>query len=341
MRRYYLSLIFILTMVLLMDRFSWAGNPAKTSVLLGSGPQTWSSYAVMVATSDVINRHSNLDITVRSYDGALAIIQGLVTKRTSLSGGPKDGSWAMAYNATEDFSGKPPALNLRTVIQAMTFIETLFTPSRTGVKSITDLKGKRIPWFTAESNALTEGLLKANGLNPDKDIIKVPMPSSATVAQEMRMGRIDAAEGNPVAPYMIELSQAVGPITILPLEPEKLDWLKQHYPKVFTGVFLRNIGPGWAAHINTPKVIPVPVTTIPVVSREDVSKEIVYEYTKTWLNHLTEIRPLHKYLEDLGPDVISLPSSMPYHEGAIRGLKESKLWSEQMDRVHQRMLGKQ
>ena len=340
MKKGYIGLALILVWALFLDGLSWAGNSTKTPVLMGSGPTTWSSYAVMVATSDVINRHSNLDITVRSYDGALAIIQGLITKKTNLSGGPKDGSWAMAYNASGDFAGKPRATNLRTVIQAMTFIETLFAPSRTGIKSVTDLKGKRIPWFTAESNILTEGLLRAYGLDPDKDIVKVHMPSSASVGQEMRMGRIDAAEGNPFAPYAIELSQATGPITILPLEPEKLDWLKRQYPKEFTGLFLRNIKPGWATHINIPKTLSVPVTTIPVVSHEDVAKEIIYIYTKAWLNNIAEIRTLHKYLEDLGPDVIGLPSSMPYHEGAIKALREAKMWTEQMERTQQAVLGK-
>lgn len=310
----------------------------KTPVLIAGPPAVWATYAPTVGVADILNRTTSLNVTVRSYGGALAIVQALIAGQADLGAGPKDKSWAMGFEGSGDFKGKPPARQLRTAIVFNNLIDALAVPAQSRVRSVADLRGKRIAWYTNESNDWTEAILRAYGVDPDKDITKIPVPNYASAAREMRLGRIDAGEIAPRQPVWIEVAEAVGKLNILPVERDKFEWARQRYPALFAGVALITIKPGWLPHLGMTEPTPVHAFPVSAATREDVSEETIYTYTKGWLNNVRQIRSLSPVVEDFGPDVVQTASSLPYHRGAIRALKEAKLWTAAMEEAHRAAL---
>lgn len=314
------------------------GAQAKTAVLIAGPPAAWATYAPTVGVADLLNRSTNLNVTVRSYGGALAIVQAVVAGQADLGAGPKDSSWAMGFDGSGDFKGKPPARQLRTAIVFNNLIDALAVPAKSGIRSIAELKGKRVAWYTNESNDWTEALLRAYGVDPDKHITKVPVPNYASAAREMTLGRIDAGEIAPRQPVWIEAAEAVGKLNILPVARDKFETARQRHPELFAGVALMTIKPGWLPHLGMTEPTPVHAFPLSAATREDVSEETIYTYTKTWVTNVQKIRSISPVVADFGPEVVQTPSSVPYHGGAIRALKEAGLWNEAMETAHQAAL---
>jgi len=327
--------------LVLMTVLAVVAAPAKKIPILVAGPPAqWFVYPAVLATSELITRKTNLELTVRSYGGALAIVQAVIAKEASIGSGPKDSSWAQAYGAYGDFTGKQAQKNLRATVVYNSFIDILMVPAKTNIKSVADLKGKKVAWFTNESNEWTQALLRVNGLDSDKDIVKVPVGSYSEAVREIIMGRIDAAELAPAQPTAMELSEAVGPLRLLPVPPDKFARLQKEYPKLFGGATQIYIKKGYMPHIEIKEPTPTYVFPVTVCTREDVSEDIIYNYTKAWLNNIDQIKALAEALKEFGPDMIKTPSAMPYHNGAIKALKEAGMWTDEMQKVHNAALSR-
>ncbi len=310
----------------------------KIPILFGTGKTGWTSYPIAVSTSDLVTRNTNLQISVRSYPGALAIVQALIQEKVSFVNGPKDTSFAMAYKAIGDFTGRPPARTLRAVIPYNALLQTIITTKKGGIKSISELKGKKLPRYLAGTNIPIESLLRANGIDIKKDIRWVRIEGEGDWREGMITGRIDAFFSDLTGGHILELAEGAGTLVAFPVEPEVLKWLKADNPKLWTGVNLTYINPGWKPHFYTQKPTPVLSTAMLVGTHANVPEEVVYNYTKTWLANMEEVRNLTKQLSAFGPQAAQTPTSMPYHKGAIKAFKEAGLWVDAMEKANREAL---
>lgn len=120
MKKFYVVLALLLMTDLFAVSAAQAASSKKIPVLVACPQAKWSTYPIAVGTADIINKKTNLNLTVRSYEGALTIVQALVPKQGDLAAGPRDPSYAMAYSAFDKFKGKTPAKDLRAVIAFLT-----------------------------------------------------------------------------------------------------------------------------------------------------------------------------------------------------------------------------
>lgn len=297
-------------------------------------PSVWTTYAVAVATSDVVNRNTNLNITIRSNSGAAAIVAALIAKQGDISAGPRDGTMAQAYYSFGDFEDKPPAKDLRVVIAYMELNFTFVVPASSDIRSIADLKGKTVPRFTAMPNWGND-LLEAYGLDLENDINWVDLPSDEQAMEEMRLGRVDTFYGNLRGSDLLELTEAIGNLRPLPIDPDKWALIQESTPLRTKGTVIKNIEPGWQPYLDVTAPVPVEAAPMVIGTRADVSADIIYTYTKAWLDNISEIQKAQDVLKDFGPEQIKTASAIPYHEGAIKALKEADLWTDEMEAAHQ------
>jgi len=278
-----------------------------------------------------------LDITSSSTSGPLAITASVVEGTADIGIQGVNNMLTYAYNGWYDFEGKPYK-NLRNLIMVGGMHVSLVTVPRTGIKTFDDLKGKRIAWYTASVNDNIEAQIRMAGIDPEKEIIRVNVPSMAEAHEEMRVGRIDAAS-TALLPSgsLLELQEAAGGIWFLPVDKQQLLEGKAKFPKAFAGIV-----PGVYQPFMQPALkIEKPVTTwllpIGVACLDSLDEEAAYIYVKTILENVEEVKALNPTLKGFSfEQAASTVFEVPYHEGAIRAFKEKGLWTEEQEQFQQK-----
>ncbi len=314
--------------------------PEKIDVLVAGPPAEWGTYATAVAMADFVNRRTNLHLSVRAYGGPLSVLDAVVMGEADMTGMGADPVVAMAYEAYGDYEGKPPANFLRTIIGYMPLMETFLLPHGSDVQTVTDLRGKTSGRYLAESNIWQETMLEAYGVDIE-DVIWVEVAEPDSALEEIRMGRLDSTWASTEGPDVMEASEALGGIIPLSIDPDKLEWMKENRPLIARGWVLYKIEPGYLPFLEIRGPTFVMTQIITQTTRKDVSEDIIYTYLKTLLDNMEEVSGLVGLLKDFGPQLIQRDFIVPYHEGAVKALKEANLWTDNMEQIQQELLAKE
>jgi len=197
------------------------------------------------------------------------------------------------------------------------------------MKSIADIKGKRLTWdFPAFPANILSGLatLSTAGVSI-KDVQPVPVPEVVSGVRALMEGRVDGAVAAVGMGIVSEADARVG-VRFLPAGQD---------PK---GVRVAGgIMPGGQITIRKPgpagikAEIPIWSYGISVVASTHMSDEVAYTIIKTWWEHWKELEPIHPQLRGWNPDVfVQETATIPYHPGAIKLYKEKGKWSANMDK---------
>lgn len=310
----------------------------KTPVLLAAGPPEWTSYAIIVGISDVVNRNSNLDVTVRSTSGPRDIIESLRENRAQLGGPFYDATAAHALHGFGDFEGKEPMESLRILFHGALLRVTFITPEKTGITSFADLKGQKVEWEIGEAPIWYYPLLESVGLDPENDVDWVRTPEEEAGSEGLIMGRIDALESNLEGANLLELSQAVGKLVPLPITEEMWNYVQTNAPEAFYGFSRTTVEPGYRDYLQVTESVPVLAVYTSAFAHADTPEDIAYEYVKAAVSNAAAIRALGEDTAGFSREVISGPSTIPYHKGAIKALKELGFWTDEMQQAHDKAL---
>jgi len=203
----------------------------------------------------------------------------------------------------------------------------LITTKVSGIKKIADLKGKRVSWVIGNPslNVKMTGFLAFAGLTWD-DVIKVPFPSYADSLKALIQGNVDAADGSTTASILYELDSSTKGVYYPELPPEdKEGWKRLRKVVPFGFPYQENIGAG----IDKNKPIWMLGYKYPVITvRKDADIDFVYNFIKA----MDETYSLYK---DAASSMATwkitqsgnTPIDVPFHEGAIKYLKEKGIWT--------------
>jgi TRAP transporter TAXI family solute receptor len=217
--------------------------------------------------------------------------------------------------------------NLRVVALLYPLKEAIFVRKDSAIKSVADLKGKRMTdGFTAQHTIIPqlEAIYATAGLTRD-DIVKVQVPSVVGGADAFMAGKTDGFIFAQGAGKVREADAAVGGIRALPIPntPESVAAIKKHWS---TGYLVQaepgpaNPGvlePGW--FIAYPMVI-FSNTKVPDATVEKLTK-IIYESQ-------SEMGQVFAPMKSFDPkkDMVGDVSPGQYHPGAVKFYKETGLW---------------
>jgi TRAP transporter TAXI family solute receptor len=238
-----------------------------------------------------------------------------------------------AYKGVEDYS--TPIPSLRVLQSGHDVFFGLVVRSDSGINSIKDLKGKRVTIDLRASRLLSklgELMLEANGLDPKKDITPLKAEFDTQAMGYLLEKRTDAIISGLVGSKWAEAEKKAS-LTVLPLEEDKIFFLRQHLPVVFpakTVTGMTGIKPG------------IPVVVIPAIlgTNKDMDEGMAYLIVKTLLENQKELIPTHRDFEAWSPDRAVKNLGMPYHPGAVRYYKEKKLWTPEIEQLQRSLLGK-
>ncbi len=227
-----------------------------------------------------------------------------------------NGIWS-AYNATGLFAGKEKYSELRgvTFIHA---VEVYFvTKKNSGIKSFTDVKGKRIAVGAPGSSTAAAGMLLFNAHGITEKDFKPVYLSYNEVVEGIKDNSIDGgilAGSSPIAAYNeLSLTQDV---TIIPVRPEVAKSIAQKYLFFFPATVKKGTYKGINADI------PIVGFSSILATHERTNPELVYKVLKTLYEHKNELVAIHKVAENLNLKTALDGIAVPLHEGAKKYYKE-------------------
>lgn len=166
----------------------------------------------------------------KSTAGSLANVEAIAQRRLDAALVQADIAY-WAYHGTGIYRGKGAVQNLRAI--AMLYPETIHLVARreANIRSVKDLKGKRVSFGDKDSVTLVHGrmLLEAFGMSESQIRLNPMKPGPA--ADAVAAGKLDAflvVDGHPV-PTIAELARTTA-IDIVPLDGPEIAKLRERFP---------------------------------------------------------------------------------------------------------------
>jgi len=319
-------------------------GPEVVRIRFAALPTMWGAYAIAAGVCDIATRYSNLEIVIESLPGADPPREGVQTGEYDMGGAGYLNDHISAYLAIGDYDGKAwtPATNIRLVIQTDIMQNTFMTKEGTGINSVSDLKGKRLPLYAVKTAVPQyKSILRAYGIDPDTDVTWVEISDQETAFEELHMGRIDAIWGA-IDVMLLPLQEKIGQIVFLPIDSEVLEQAIATQPEVWRGVYPSTVMPGYVPGLNIPEPVPATTWSMTILANKDLADDAVYTFVKTLLEHFEEVRTLDPRTKEFSAETALVPAlantELPYHPGAVRAYKEFGVWTPEHESIQQALL---
>ena len=200
------------------------------------------------------------------------------------------------------------------------------TTKESNIRTIQDIKGKRLTYVPGAPslNVKMDAILAFAGLTWD-DVKKIEFPSYSASFRSLLEGRADAAVGSVTSPIMYELDSSPRGLFWVEFPPEEKEaWKRMQKICPFLSPMKEGIGAGLDQK-HPRNLIGFKYPMVTVYANED--PETVYNFLKA----LDECYDLYKNSHPVMPfwrlDYMKPPADAPFHEGAIKYLKEKGVWT--------------
>jgi TRAP transporter TAXI family solute receptor len=292
---------------------------ARAQVLgFGSAPQGSIGYNMSSAIAKVM-ADNGLQSRVQPYSGSSAVLP-------LVNSGELDLAVCNVLEIEEATRGEGPYNgrkqgNLRVLAVIFPLLSSIFVRKDSPIKSIAELKGKRLPaGFSAQVtlDRVIDGVL-ANGGLERKDIVPVLVPNVIRGADDFVEGKIDGGFFALGAAKVLEVHKSTGGIRFLPLsdDPQAIARMKKHMGYAY----VTEVQPGPAfAGVEVPTKLMAYDYLVAVGTH--VKDDTAYRIAKA----MYENKP--KLVESLGafrgfnPDLMNRAMPAAFHSGSMKFYKE-------------------
>jgi TRAP transporter TAXI family solute receptor len=291
---------------------------AKQDILFGGASITGVYYQVALQLSNMMNKHAadKYNYIGRPTGGSVFNINAIDRGAFDFAVAQSDRNWQGA-NGAADWEGKP-VTGMRSVFSMHPETVLLVTRKDAGIKTVMDMKGKRInignPGSGQRGNA--EDVLRIYGLDFNKDFSAEAL-QQAEASRALVDQKIDAfffTVGNPSA-AIEEPAQSVD-LDIIPINSDGIkDFVAKHPYYIMTKI------PA-GTYKGVDKDVETYAVTATVISSDAVSEEVVYDMVKTVFENLDELKASHAAFRNLNPKEMLQGLSAPLHPGALKYYKE-------------------
>jgi TRAP transporter TAXI family solute receptor len=206
------------------------------------------------------------------------------------------------------------------------------------IKSVSDLKGKKVMCLYPGNPAFTKGAdlhFEAVGMSR-KDVQVISFSGHEEGDMALKERRISAyihpMPITSVMPYLQELGFDV-PIRLLAAPKDKLDAILPKYP-----YFRQDTVPAkiYGDLVDQKDMVSIGVAET-MVTQTALPEELVYKVMKAIFEHLPELTQYTPITKIWTGDPLA-SAVLPYHPGAIRFYKEKKLWTDDLEKKQQQLL---
>ncbi len=287
-----------------------------TNLYLATGGTSGTYYPFGGVIAQVVGqRFPDIRIRVQSTGASAANIRLIASKEVDIAIVQND---VMHYAYTGTVLFKAGAItDFLTLFTAYTEVCQVVTRADSGIKSIADLKGKRVSVGDAGSGVEANSIqiLEAYGITfKDISVQYLSFADSAAALKDRKIDAFFTTAGIPTT-AIVELS-STNPITLLPVEPEVAAELIKTYP-----FYVNFVIPA-----DTYKGVTEPVNTVAVkatfIVRKDLPDDIAYSLVKGVFEGREDIIAGHAKGRELDINLAVTGVSVPFHPGAERYFRE-------------------
>ena len=305
-----------LALLVLAAVFASFAGADKVFLNIATGGTAGTYFPLGGAMAEIINNNvADVNATAVTSGASVANINMLATDEVQMAFVQNDIAF-YAYNGVEMFKDKQQA-NVRAVATLYNETIQVVTLASAGVKSLADLKGKRVAVGAAGSGAEVNArqVLEATGITY-KDISPQYL-SFAEAANGLRDGNTDVAfltAGAPTAAVRDVAAQKE--VVIIPVPKNIADKLIAKYP-----FYVRVKIPKDTYSKQTADVDTVTVKSI-LVTNASLDEELVYNVTKAIFTNLDRLGQAHAQGKNISRTTALEGLPIPVHPGADRFFKE-------------------
>jgi TRAP transporter TAXI family solute receptor len=291
----------------------------KRLVTIASGWVVGVYYPLAGAISRIVYKAKDLNLraTVESSGASVANAQLIGSGDADFAILQNDIAY-YAYNGETlpAFKGKP-IKNMGGIFTIYPELVHLVATKASGIKSVKDLKGKKVvlgpTGSGTEINALQ--ILEAHGLK-EADLGKAERIDAAAAGDQLKDGRVDAGF------FTVGMGSAVimdsfitGKMALVPVEGAPASALIKKYP------FYTSVKVPANTYKNQGESTTVAVMAMMVV-RSDLPEDLVYRFTKAIFDDLKQFHDAHSAAKNLTLQTALAGMPIPLHPGAAKFYKE-------------------
>ncbi len=305
--------------VALSAGLAFTAHAQQKTMAIGTGGTGGVYYPLGGAIANVLSKTlPNVQATAEVTGGSIDNLKLIGTGKNELGFSMADAALD-AYNGEDKFkSGKIPLQALLVVYPNRMHVVTV---ESTGIKTMADLKGKRIS--TGSPGGATEVMafrvIEAAGLDKDKDMKRERLGVAESV-NAIKDGKIDAffwVGGIPTA-SVTDLAATPGVKLRLIDHADVVDKMNAKYGKLYSaGIIKAGSYPGYDVDNKMAEVWNI------IVTGDKMSNDDAYNIVKTLVEKKADIVAVHKEAESFSLDnQVQDRSPVPFHPGAMKYFKE-------------------
>lgn len=295
---------------------------------------TWSAYDVgsagyaeASAIADAFGKKYGTRIRIQPSGSAIGRLQPLISGRADV--GFLATETFFAAEGIYDFSTRRwGPQNFRAMAGRPSSIG-VFTAKDADIKTLSELKGRRFAYVAGNPsiNVKCDALLSFAGLTRD-DVEAVMFPTYASAMSSLARGEADASCTTTTPSHVYELAESPRGIRWLDVpKDDKEGWANLNKTTPFLAPFTETLGAGISEE-NPVNIMSYRYPVLVVRANEDADK--VYNMLKA----VDETYPMYKDATAAMPrwdiKLSGTPAiDVPFHEGAIRYLKEIGVWTDE------------
>jgi TRAP transporter TAXI family solute receptor len=288
---------------------------------IGTGGTAGTYYPVGGMIANAVSQPGKIIATAQASNGSLANVNAVASGSLEAGFSQSDvATWA--YTGTGAFEGKPKVTDLRMIATLYPESIHLVVKKSAGIKSVADLKGKRVALDEPGSGTLIDARMVLAAYGIKESDIKPEYIKPNQAGDKLKDGSLDAFffVGGAPAGAIAELASSGAGIELLPLAGPQADALRKSSP--FFSV--DNIP------ANTYKDVPG-VQTLAVsaqlVTNAKVDTETVYQITKALYSDATQkaLQAGHAKGKYITKENAIQGVGIPFHPGALKFYKEAGL----------------
>ncbi|MFK8114087.1 MAG: TAXI family TRAP transporter solute-binding subunit [Rubripirellula sp.] len=303
-----------------------AGGPVggkRQFLSMGTAPVGGAFPVVGGAIAEVLNAHKDsIDwkVQAKGTKGSQENIRRLEQGELELA----LSNAAISYFSVRGEAGWDKQYNIQAIATMAPNVALFIARSDSGIKTIADLKGKRV--ITGPAGAgfqmFIEPILKAHGVAWE-DITSLNATQSGSVDQ-LGDGSADAAFlGGAVPTGSITQATSTFDVTFVPFDEDARQTLIKDYAFFHPFSIPAGTYKGMEADFQG-----LNVGSMHVITAKAQPEDLVYEVTKTIWENRAEIAGKHPAGKALNEKNIARDTGIDYHAGAIKFYQEAGIWPE-------------
>jgi hypothetical protein len=290
-------------------------------------------HAGAAGMASIVSKHSQTHIVTSTYGGQDPYV-------VALDRGEADMALISAFGSWLQLRGQNPSkteYKKMRILRASQggLLQSFVTLQTTGIKSIAELKGKRLATDFLATPLLqlsTTGSLATVGLAL-KDIVRVPVSGISDALAALGQGRIDSTWTAFGVPALQEIN-ASNPVRYLPIpdSPEALGTLRQ---TLYPGVRVTRVQPNPRLFVTEPT--PMVDYDIYLVVRADLQNERIRPVLEALWEHSDEMMKIHPMLANFKQaGAVTELAVLPYHPEAVAFYRSKGMWTDDMQKVQEK-----